>query len=275
MALPGFQSQILPLTVSGVDLKLATIYRTGPRAPIVFLYGFGSSKEDYADMVLQPAFNGRAFVAYDAPGCGESECADLSMVSIPFLMETALAVLDAFHIKHFHLVGHSMGGLTGLLLAHHCGGRIISFTDIEGNIAPEDCFLSRQIVDFADSDPQQFFRHFIGRTQHMPAFASALYAANLQHKVRAEAVKPIFTSMVDWSDNGGLMEKFLGLACLKMLMYGEQNAGLSYLDQIEAHGVRLSEVPQCGHFPMYSNAPFMWREIADFQQQAEAVFEAV
>lgn len=61
-----------------------------------------------------------------------------------------------------------------------------------------------------------------------------------------------------------LMDKFLALPCRKMFMYGEQNAGLSYLAHIQQHGVRLSTVPHCGHFPMYSNPVFMWGEIADF-----------
>jgi pimeloyl-ACP methyl ester carboxylesterase len=47
-------------------------------------------------------------------------------------------------------------------------------------------------------------------------------------------------------------------------MYGEQNASLSYLSHIQARGVRLSEIPRCGHFPMYSNPAFMWREIGEF-----------
>ena len=70
--------------------------------------------------------------------------------------------------------------------------------------------------------------------------------------------------MVDLSDHAGLMERFLGLPCPKMFMYGEQNAHLSYLAHIEDNGVRLAEIPSCGHFPMYSNAPEMWRRIAAF-----------
>ncbi|SLM32425.1 Putative alpha/beta hydrolase (fragment) [Desulfamplus magnetovallimortis] len=70
--------------------------------------------------------------------------------------------------------------------------------------------------------------------------------------------------MVELSDHGDLMEKFLNLPCPKMFMYGEQNRTLSYLNHIESNGVRLSEIPECGHFPMYSNPPVMWREIADF-----------
>jgi len=255
----------IPLTVEGVQLNVAGLHRDGVLAPIVFLHGFGSTKEDYADIVQQPAFAGHPFVAYDAPGCGESQCSDLSRLSIPFLLQTALQVLEHFGIERFHLVGHSMGGLTALILAHQFPGRVLSFVDIEGNIAPEDCFLSRQIVDYPSNDPEAFFAAFIERARHAPAYASALYSASLRHKVRAGAVRGIFQSMVDLSDNADLMGKFLGLKCPRMFMYGEQNASLSYLPHIQAEGVQLAPIPDCGHFPMYSNPIAMWQQIADFQ----------
>ncbi|MDN3221132.1 alpha/beta fold hydrolase [Pseudomonas nunensis] len=258
----------LPLTVEGVQLDIAAIHRAGSRAPIVFLHGFGSTKEDYADIVQKAAFAGRPFVAYDAPGCGDSQCSDLSKISIPFLVTTALQVLEHFGIERFHLVGHSMGGLTALMLAHQFPDRVLSFVDIEGNIAPEDCFLSRQVIDYPAADDDAFFAAFIERTRQAPAFASALYAASLKHKVRAGAVRGIFTSMVELSDNADLMGKFLGLKCPRMFMYGEQNASLSYLAHIQAQGVRLAQIPACGHFPMYSNPIAMWQQIADFQTAA-------
>lgn len=260
----SFVHSRIPLTVDGTSLNIAAIHRAGERAPIVFLHGFGSTKEDYADIVLQPAFDGHAVVAYDAPGCGESQCADLEKINIPFLLESALQVLDHYEIDCFHLVGHSMGGLTALLLAHRFPGRVLSFTDIEGNIAPEDCFLSRQIVDYPANDPEAFFSAFIERTRQAPAYASALYSASLRHKVRAGAVRGIFQSMVELSDNADLMGKFLGLPCPTMFMYGEQNASLSYLPHIQANGVRLAPIAECGHFPMYSNPAAMWRQIAEF-----------
>lgn len=258
----------LPLNINGVELNIAAIHRSGALTPIVFLHGFGSTKEDYADIVRYKAFDGYPFVAYDAPGCGETSCTDVSQISIPFLVKTALKVLDYFDIQRFHLVGHSMGGLTALMLAHEYPARVLSFVDIEGNLAPEDCFLSRQIIDFPHNNPEQFFDNFIERTLHTPAFASPLYAASLRHKVRADAVQGIFESMVELSDHGDLMSKFLALPCSKMFMYGEQNTSLSYLNTIQAKGVQLAEIPACGHFPMYSNPLLMWKKIAKFQSTA-------
>ncbi|WP_338640373.1 alpha/beta hydrolase [Burkholderia pyrrocinia] len=259
-----FSRSRFSFSIDDTALDVSAIYRGGGKAPIVFLHGFGSTKEDYADIVRHRAFDGRPFVAYDAPGCGETQCADLSRIAIPFLVETALNVIDRMGFERFHLVGHSMGGLTALMLAHRYPARVLSFVDIEGNIAPEDCFLSRQIVDHPRDSAERFFDDFIERTRRAPAYASALYAASLRHKVRAEAVGGIFRSMVELSDNGDLMRKFLALPFPRMFMYGEQNASLSYLRTIEAQGVVLSEIPDCGHFPMYSNPVPMWKAIAEF-----------
>jgi pimeloyl-ACP methyl ester carboxylesterase len=265
-----YARSVIPLQVQGVEAGIAAIHRPGSLEPIVFLHGFGSTKEDYADIVRHEAFDGHPFLAYDAPGCGESRCADLSRVSIGFLVETALAVLGALGIERFHLVGHSMGGLTALMLADAHPDRVLSFVDIEGNIAPEDCFLSRQIALYPQTDPERFLEDFIERARHAPAYASALYAASLRHKVRPAAVRGIFESMVQLSDHGGLMERFLGLACPRMFMYGAQNAALSYLPHIEASGVQLAEIPHCGHFPMYSNPLAMWAAIERFMPAGPA-----
>lgn len=264
-----FTTSRTDLTIDGVTMGIAATHRSGSGVPILFLHGFGSTKEDYTDIAQRADLADHPFLAIDAPGCGQSTCDDLSKISIPLLVKVALSMADDAGFNRFHLVGHSMGGLTGLLLAHQQPERVVSFTDIEGNIAPEDCFLSRQIVDFAADDDDEFFDGFIERARFAPAWASALYAASLRHKVRAGAVRGIFTSMVELSDNADLMGKFLGLACPRMFMFGDQNDHLSYLASIEAAGVRLSKIPSCGHFPMYSNPMAMWDDIADFQAEAE------
>jgi len=254
----------LDLRVRGVDLRISSMHRQGVGEPIVFLHGFGSTKEDYADIARLSAFDGRPFIAYDAPGCGESECGEPSAISVPFLVDTARAVLGRFEIERLHLVGHSMGGLTSLLLAHEEGNRVLSFVNIEGNVASEDCFLSRQIVSHSSDDPHRFFTEFIDRNWGGVDLSSSLHAASLKHKVRAEAVRSIFMSMVELSDHGDLLAKFVGLSCRKMFMYGEQNARLSYLPHLEKSGVTLACISQSGHFPMYSNPVEMWKRIACF-----------
>ncbi|MFI0467621.1 hypothetical protein ACH347_26375 [Saccharopolyspora sp. 5N102] len=60
-------------------------------------------------------------------------------------------------------------------------------------------------------DADEFFDYFIERNRRTPAYSSALYAASLLQKVRPEAVRGIFESMVELSDHGELMAKLLSL----------------------------------------------------------------
>jgi hypothetical protein len=74
----------------------------------------------------------------------------------------------------------------------------------------------------------------------------------------------IFESVVELSDHGGLMKKFLALPLPRMFTYGERNATLTCLPELAAGGVESAQVPQSGHRPMYSNAAWMWDRIAAF-----------
>ncbi|RAL09409.1 alpha/beta fold hydrolase [Aspergillus homomorphus CBS 101889] len=222
----------IPLQVQGVSLNISTIHNLNSKPPTVFLHGFESCKEDLADIVVRPAFKQCGYLAFDAPGCGHSESERLSATDISFLIE------------QFHLIGHSMGGLTALLLAHRHPSRVLSFVDIKGNLAPEDCFLSRQIFLFPTNDPEAFLNAFIVRTATAKSYGSPLYASILRARVCAGAVRAIFESI--------------------MFMFGEENRGLSYLAWLGQAGVELAEIEDSGQFPMFSNPVEMYRRIGGF-----------
>jgi len=261
---PGLEWGRIEFAVDATRVGVAVMRRDGYKSPIVFLHGFGSTKEDYADIARYPIFDGHPVIAYDAPGCGATDCDTPSAIDIPFQQKTAQAVLAYFGFDRFHLVGHSMGGLTALMLAHANRESVLSFTNIEGNLGSEDCFLSRQTFEYGQDDAEYFLDAFIDRVFRSPGFANAVYATGLRGKVRARAVASIFRSMVELSDHAGLLQKFLALPCPKSFVFGDAHRSLSYLGQLRDNGVALFEIPACGHFPMYSNPPLMWRAISDF-----------
>lgn len=257
------------LTLDGADIRLEGFHRPGSGTPLVFLHGFGSTKEDYADVVQRPELRDRPVLAYDAPGCGASTVSRPEHVTIPFLVRVLDHVIRLYGIGRTHLIGHSMGGLTALRYATDNPERIAGFVNIEGNLAPEDCFLSRQIIDHPRNTPDEFLEDFRQRVATSRYAASALYSSSLSAKVRAEVVRPIFESMVDLSDNAPLLDDFIALPAPRMLMYGEQNATLSYLARLAESRVELAEISQSAHFPMYSNAPAMWARISEFVNRAD------
>lgn len=264
------ETQFHDLVVEGVRIRLAAFIREGTRVPLLLLHGFGSTKEDFADLALLPQFRDRTIIAYDAPGFGETQCSDHRTLSIPFLQKTAERLIAIHGFERFHLLGHSMGGLTGLLLAYHNPNTFLSFTNIEGNLASEDCFLSRQIYEYPSNDAAGFLTSFVERMRRAPSYSNALYAAGLPCKVRPESIAPIFRSMVDLSDNGALLEKIVALPFPVMFVHGSENRSLSYLSTLRSHGVQVAEIPNSGHFPMYANPQTLWWRLVAFVVQSEA-----
>lgn len=271
MAIPDAISRdIIDARIDGAVLRIAAAARNGDKTPILALHGFGSTKEDYADLLHNPLFSDHQIIIYDAPGCGQSECDNPAALSIPALCAAARRVIEHYGLDRFHLIGHSMGGLTALMLAREAPQNLLSFANIEGNLAPEDCFLSRQIETHPADDPQAFLAALADRIWRRKSSADKLYAASLAHKVRAEATGPIFRSMIEISDRENLLEDFIGLPCPKLLVYGAENNALSYLGDLARRNVQLAEIAHSGHFPMYSNPPALWTRIGEFIQQAQS-----
>lgn len=236
---------------------------------MVCLHGFGSTKEDYADLSLHPAFVGRDLLMLDAPGFGASSIDLPEALSIPFLAQVVIDTCDELGLGKFHLCGHSMGGLTALMLARDHSDRVLSFIDIEGNLAPEDCFLSRQVIEYPSEDADAFLMDFTERVARRSEYSSRLYARALPFTVRSTSVHPVFTSMVDLSDNTPLMKIFIGLQCPTTFVHGEQNHHLSYLNDLRRSGVKVVDIPYSAHFPMYSNPPALWDAIAEHLFRSE------
>lgn len=269
-SITSMQRRWYELSSDGAGHRIASTIRFGHGIPIVLLHGFGSSKEDFSDLMLRPEFLGRTLLAYDAPGFGETVSSDLTELSIPLLRNVAEVVIARHGWSRYHLVGHSMGGLTALLVALRNPDAVVSFTNIEGNLAPEDCFLSRQVTEYPTDDPGEFLAGLIDRLRRTPAYSFPLYASSLACKVRTELIPSLFHSMVRLSADAALLESFVSLPTQKMFVHGSTNRSLSYLETLRRNGVRVTEIPQSGHFPMYANPSALWARLGEFLAGCES-----
>jgi pimeloyl-ACP methyl ester carboxylesterase len=125
----------LKVDYKGEHYTLSIKLRPGSDDPIVFLHGWGGSKDCFAGAFLSDALNGYGICTIDLIGFGKSEkSVDFSydLLDQASIVATAINSLNA---KKVYLVGHSMGGSIGLLAAPQVKGLAI-FINAESNLAP-------------------------------------------------------------------------------------------------------------------------------------------
>jgi len=95
--------------------------------PLLFLHGALGIRGQFAS--LRQSFAERSQIALDFAAHGASDTASQSM-NCERLARDVLALLDALHIDQADIVGHSMGGYVGLMLAHFAPGRVRSVVSL-------------------------------------------------------------------------------------------------------------------------------------------------
>ena len=111
--------------------RLAYHLREGRGPTIVFLPGYASDMAGTKALALDAwaAREGRAMLRLDYSGCGESEGA-FADGTLSVWRDDALAVMDAAAPGPVMLVGSSMGGWIGLLIAESRPDRVAAFVGI-------------------------------------------------------------------------------------------------------------------------------------------------
>jgi pimeloyl-ACP methyl ester carboxylesterase len=108
---------------------------------IVYVHGLGESGLCFEAFVLHPALAGATHVVPDLPGYGRSPWPAVPM-SLDAVADHLIAWLAAERIDRPVIVGHSMGGVLGLLVAERAPERVAALVDVEGNVSLGDCTFS-------------------------------------------------------------------------------------------------------------------------------------
>lgn len=242
-------------------LRLSCFHRTGSSPALLYLHGLGTTKSDFIDVLDVEPLRHHGVLALDFPGCGHSPYSRLHHFDLRDVVAIVDLTLRQLRVKDVVVIGHSVGGVVGLYLAEQLGVRARGFVNIEGNLVPSDCFLSRRIATH-DGD-QQFWRSFADELQVQTEPGFQTFAARFVHAVTQAAFFDYARSVVAQTDADGLLDRFIRLATPKLFVHGDQNQ-FAYLHALEAGGVRIASIPRSHHFPAYSNPVALFRVIADF-----------
>jgi pimeloyl-ACP methyl ester carboxylesterase len=215
--------------------------RAGPDL-ILFVHGLGCAGESFAPVWDHPALRGLSLLAPDLPGHGE--CPRAGPCTMQACARSLAGMLARHPAERVHLVGHSLGGAVGLLLAAQVGSRLASFVCAEGNLLPDDCgLLSRgvaatPIVEFLDDG---FRRMIEGARADSGARSWAVWAAQADPRAFHEAASDV----VRWSDSGELLARFLALPVPRTYLCGARSRLRTVTDRLG--DVPVVEIPDAGH----------------------------
>jgi pimeloyl-ACP methyl ester carboxylesterase len=260
-------SQKLEIVYRNHPLQIDYFIRRGEKETIMYLHGLGCSKDDFIEAVNSDELQAHTLIAFDFPGCGDSPYPEDISLGIDDLVEITHRVVSALQIENFVIIGHSMGGLIALLYAEKYGDHVKGFINVEGNLAPEDCFFSREVAQHSFNHFTTAFKDIKHRLARSKNKGFRKYAETLAKSASEKAFFDCCPSLVDYSDHGTLIQRVIALKIPKMLVYGSENRPLSYLTTLRARGCELVEIPHSNHFSGYDNPQAFYQAIAAFLQK--------
>jgi len=243
-------------------VRLAVKMRISGNALLLFIHGLGCAKENFDGVWTNQDLKEYSIIAPDLPGFGDSPgLADYSY-DLEDHADICRSLLDCYPGHSVHIIGHSMGGAVGIILAEKIAERLASFINVEGNLIGHDCTVSRKkaSVSFEDFEKRQL-PGMIMATAMSPEPGRRLWSVLLK-KADKRGLYCSSRSLVAWSDSGVLLEKFRRLNCKRIYIHGDRNSSMPVLRRLE--GISVSRISHSGHFPMNDNPVEFYGVISDF-----------
>lgn len=255
----------LEITYRGEQLQIAYFIRPGTRETVLYLHGLGCSKNDFLGATSTEELQAYTLIALDFPGCGNSPYPKNMALGIDDVVEVTNTFVSRLSLTDRVVIGHSMGGLVALLSIERYGHLVRGFVNVEGNLAPEDCFISREIAQ--NSLPEfretgfRHLKHLLSRSENK---GFQQYVMTLERYSSPKAIYDYSPSLVDYSDTGNLIQRFTQLRIPKIFIYGSEIKPLSYIPQLKKEGCEVVEIPKSNHFPFTDNPRDYYRVISTF-----------
>ncbi len=241
------------------DYEIAAASSQGTTDLLFCIHGLGCSHNSFRNLGTEPALHKYSALIPDLYGFGNSGRSEEFSYSMEAHAEICVGLLRQSRYERLHLVAHSMGGAVALLLPQDILDSVESFASVEGNLTSADCNVSSRRVATAS------YEHF--KAELLPE-----YKVKFGNYLSLDTASPTAyyrsaCSLVEWTDSGKLLDKFLNLRCRKCYFYGEQNRGSPSF--VATGATRQVQIKQSGHFIMDDNPVQFYAELARFIDQPD------
>jgi len=247
---------MVTVVLSGEVSEMHILSRSGADETIVFLHGLGCSTESFSGIWDRADLGLYSVLCIDLLGHGKSSSPNHFGYSISDHARSVASILALYRHRPLHMVGHSLGGAVALRLPDSLRSSIVTFTNVEGNLTPQDCtYGSRR----TSSRPfGEFLRHVL------PAFKKA---SPVWNRVGLDVVHPrafydTAKSLVELSDDGSLLEAFISWEGRKLYVHGAEN--VDHPSVAAVGKIETVSIPAAGHFVMNDNPDKFYSKLHEF-----------
>lgn len=252
----------VPLKWCGTSMELPVRLRCSGDSLVVLLHGIGCSSESFNAAFSIASLQGYSICAFDFPGHGRASgvLPDVRLLEADdFLSSYADVARQVIRwvkkrqprISRVFIVGHSMGGAVGAIVAR--GSGISGFVNVDGNLVAEDCgIVSRRMAEQSlDEFRQRGYKNFVAELEDSPAADLRVWASwcSLANPV---ALHRAAQSLVEWSDGGKLLEAFNSMP-VRAYLYGGMDDRGYITKRISSVQTTIETIEGSGHFAMIDN----------------------
>jgi pimeloyl-ACP methyl ester carboxylesterase len=250
-----------------IETRMATLSggrHDGMGPTVLFLHGLGSSSDDIAGAVEHAELGTYRIEAIDLPGHRSSRWrtpteTDPVAAGVDLLSDYVSEHIDG----EVAIVGHSLGGAMGVLLAARLGDQCRGFIDIEGNLVDSDCdALSRPTTARRGWERDELFQMIDEHLASNPIGGTQEYLDSYRANVTDHREWVSYTrALVHHSAEGSLLQRYLALDCWRSYIYGTDDPP-EVVEYLAEHGVPTTPIAESGHWPMYANPSALHDAIA-------------
>lgn len=232
-----------------------------PSDIILFIHGLGCSRESWHAARQVSVLNEFTLCAVDLPGHGDSTiAANANLMTHTDVIAQVIEAIDPMRKSRVIVVGHSMGGVIGLLYSQFYGN-VLGFINIEGNVTVNDCQLSKDISNQSVDDfvSSGFYKLVLSLTASSD---TSLHTwGTWLDMCDPRTIHESATSLYGWSRDDVILNMLNDIPNT-VYYYGRRSAAsrIPDLEKIKSH-VDTQEIAGAEHFPMIDDPKQLFMSI--------------
>lgn len=245
------------------------VNRTNHVGTILYIHGLGESSLCFESLIQDERLGAWSHLVPDLEGYGKSLWPDRPK-NLEHHADSLAGWLQRRKTDKVIILGHSMGGVIGLILSEKYPELVQAFINVEGNISLEDCTFSSKAASYSIEDFQNYGFDAIRESIYSDGlkdsalrgyYASLRLCQPLTYYINSK-------DLVELSRTAQLASRLGALEIPKLYLLGNpRGTGEFSRSMLDAAGVEWRSIEDAGHWPFIDKPTVFVDEMLSFLNQ--------